>query len=148
MLLQNLPLPSYPRSASGTPDAERPDVRSHALRGNEKAGNFVRMLFSCLFLFFVATVQAAEPTYCQDVRPVLRKNCTACHNTKKIKELDVSGGLALDSYQAVLQGGKQKVVQVGKSGDSPMIQLLITPDTEKRMPLAASPLSEENVALL
>src|SRR5438093_1338788 len=39
-------------------------------------------------------------------------------------------------------------VRVGKSGDSPMIQLLLTPDTEKRMPLAASPVSEESVALL
>jgi WD40 repeat protein len=152
-------LPSFPRSAwERTPrrsasrppcgrDAERPDVRSHAERGNERIA-FCGAFFSCLFVFFVANAPAAEPTYWQDVRPVLRKNCTACHNTKKIKELDVSGGLALDSYQAVLQGSKQKVVQVGNSGESRLIQLLLTPDTEKRMPLAATPLPEESIALL
>jgi WD40 repeat protein len=96
----------------------------------------------------VANAAAAEPTYWQDVRPVLRKNCTACHNTKKIKEVDVSGGLALDSYQAILQGSKHKVVHAGNSGDSPLIQLLVTADTDKRMPLAATPLPEESIALL
>jgi WD40 repeat protein len=100
------------------------------------------------FVSFAVPVCAAEPTYWQDVRPVLRKNCTACHNTKKIKEVDVSGGLALDSYPAILQGSKQKVIQVGNSGDSRLIQLLVTADTEKRMPLAATPLPEESITLL
>jgi Tol biopolymer transport system component len=108
-----------------------------------------RFLLSCLLLWGLSdAASAAEPTYWQDVRPLLRKNCTACHNTKKIKDLDVSGGLALDSYQAVLQGSKQKVVHPGNSGESRLIQLLLTPDTEKRMPLAATPLPEESVALL
>ena len=84
---------------------------------------------------------AAEPTYWQDVRPVLRKNCTACHNTRHLKEVEVSGGLALDSYEAAARNAK--LFQAGKSGDSVLIKLLLTPDTEKRMPLGATPLPEE-----
>jgi WD40 repeat protein len=91
---------------------------------------------------------AAEPTYWRDVRPVLRKNCTACHNAKHVRDLDVSGGLALDTYDAVLKGGKERVIQIGKSAESPLIKAVMTTDTEKRMPLAATPLAPETVALL
>jgi WD40 repeat protein len=91
---------------------------------------------------------AAEPTYWQDVRPVLRKNCTACHNARHVRDVDVSGGLALDSYDAVLKGGKEKVIRVGKSAESPLIQAVLLTDTEKRMPLAAPPLPAETIELL
>jgi WD40 repeat protein len=91
---------------------------------------------------------AAEPTYWRDVRPVLRKNCTACHNAKHVRDLDVSGGLALDTYDAVLKGGKERVIQIGKGAESPLIKAVMTNDSEKRMPLAATPLAPETVALL
>lgn len=102
----------------------------------------------CFFAFFAANLSAAEPTYWQDVRPVLRKYCTACHNARQVKELDVSGGLALDSYEAVLQGAKKPVVQAGQSGASLLVQLVLTADEEKRMPLGAKPLPAEAVAVL
>jgi WD40 repeat protein len=100
------------------------------------------------FLALATVATAAEPTYWQDVRPVLRKNCTACHNARHVRDLDVSGGLALDSYDAVLKGGKQRVVQVGKSADSPLIRLVLATDDEKRMPLAAPALPRETIDLL
>jgi hypothetical protein len=105
-------------------------------------------LFSCLFVFFVANSWSAEPTYWQDVRPVLRKNCAACHNRKSLNEVDVSGGLALDSYEAILKGSKRPVIKPGDSGASLLVQLLLSTDDDKRMPLGADPLSPENVALL
>jgi WD40 repeat protein len=91
---------------------------------------------------------AAEPTYWQDVRPVLRKHCTACHNARHVADIDVSGGLALDSYAAALKGAKAPVIHVGKSADSPLIKLVVTDDEEKRMPLAGKPLPPETIALL
>src|SRR5713226_2821124 len=93
-------------------------------------------------------VSAAEPTYWQDVRPVLRKSCTACHNAKHKGDRDVSGGLALDSYDAVLKGAKEPVIRVGKSADSPLIKAVVTTDADKRMPLAATPLPPEMIDLL
>src|SRR5207249_3882254 len=83
-----------------------------------------------------------------DIRPVLRKNCTVCHSAKNLKELDVSGGLALDSYAAIHKGSKHPVIEPGKSGPSILVQRITTDDDDKRMPLAATPLSPENIALI
>jgi Tol biopolymer transport system component len=99
-------------------------------------------------LALAAAAPAAEPTYWGDVRPVLRKNCTACHNARHLADADVSGGLALDSYEAVLRGAKESVVRVGKSADSRLIRAVTTADSEKRMPLAATPLPPETIDLL
>jgi WD40 repeat protein len=112
---------------------------------------FVLSCFLCVSVplwFNNASAKAAEPTYWQDVRPVLRKNCTACHNAKHVKDLDVSGGLALDSYEAVLKGAKGPVIRLGKSADSLLIKVVLIDDTEKRMPLAANPLTPETIDLL
>jgi WD40 repeat protein len=99
-------------------------------------------------LALATAASAAEPTYWQDVRPVLRKCCTACHNAKHKADRDVSGGLALDSYAAVLKGASEPVIRVGKSADSALIKAVITTDAEKRMPLAATPLPPESIDLL
>lgn len=94
------------------------------------------------------TARAADPTYWQDVRPVLRKHCTVCHSEKNLKEADVSGGLALDTLEAVRKGGKRPVAVPGKAAESKMIQLLRHPKPDRRMPLDAAPLPDDTVALL
>lgn len=92
---------------------------------------------------------AAEPTYWQDVRPLLRKHCTVCHSVRNLKEVEVSGGLALDSLEAVLKGGtKHPVVRTGKGAESELIQLVTSKDAQKRMPLNAPPLDAEAIDLL
>src|SRR4051794_26269606 len=77
--------------------------------------------FSLLLLFPVsasAQSPAPEPTYWQDIRPIFRKHCTACHSTKNLKEIDVSGGLALDNFEATKKGSKRPVVVPGASAKS------------------------------
>lgn len=86
---------------------------------------------------------AADPTYWQDVRPVLRKHCTVCHKASKVADKDVSGGLALDS-----PGAAAKAVVPGKPGESLLMKLVTTADPKKRMPLDADPLPAEAVELL
>ncbi len=106
---------------------------------------------SCLFVFFVdhsPCAQSPDSTYWQDIRPVFRKHCTVCHSAKNLKEPEVSGGLALDSYDAVRKGSKQTVLEPGKSDKSLLVHLLTTSDAKKRMPLDAPPLSKENIALI
>src|SRR2546428_28689 len=76
------------------------------------------------------------------------KNCTACHNRKNQREPDVSGGLALDSYEAVRNGAKEPVVHPGKSSASLLIQRVTANDDDKRMPLGATPLAPETIVLL
>ncbi len=91
---------------------------------------------------------AADPTYWQDVRPILRKHCTVCHSQKNINEPDVSAGLALDSLAGVKKGRKKPVAISGKSSTSLMITILRHPKPSRRMPLDAKPLPDETVALL
>jgi WD40 repeat protein len=71
---------------------------------------------------------------------VLRKHCTACHNARNLKEADVSGGLALDTYEVIRKGGKKL--------DAELLARLVSKDAEKRMPLNAPPLPDETVTLL
>ena len=79
---------------------------------------------------------------------MLRKNCTVCHNKRSLAEVEVSGGLALDTYKGVLAGKGRPLVRPGKSSASLLVQLVATTDTEKRMPLGAKPLPPETIALL
>ncbi|HEX4588339.1 MAG TPA: c-type cytochrome domain-containing protein, partial [Gemmataceae bacterium] len=109
---------------------------------------FTRFLSFVLFVSFVVPSWAAEPTYWTDVRPLLRRNCTVCHSVRTLKEPDVSGGLALDSYAAILKGTKSPVVVAGKPEESELLRRLHLKDTAKRMPLDADPLPDEAIALL
>ena len=103
----------------------------------------------CLLAGAAVPAAAAEPTYWQDVRPLLRKNCTFCHNPKHLDEPEVSGGLALDSLEAIRKGGpKGPVLQPGKGAGSQLVTILRHSDPRRRMPLDADPLPDETVALL
>jgi WD40 repeat protein len=95
-----------------------------------------------------AAAGAPEPTYWKDIRPIFRKYCTACHSAKNVKEIDVSGGLALDSYEAARKGSSHPVIEPGKSDDSRLVRLLVTTNARRRMPLDAPPLPEDKIALV
>src|SRR5262249_13080977 len=72
----------------------------------------------------------------------------ACHSARNLKEVEVSGGLALDSYEAVVGNKGKHVIHRGKSADSALYQRLVTKDEELRMPQGAKALAPEQVALL
>src|SRR5436190_13801809 len=100
-----------------------------------------------LLLATAAVAPAQTPTYWQDVRPALRKYCIACHNARNVKEVDVSGGLALDSYDALMKGAKKSPVQPGKSGDSELVKRVVSKDENVRMPPTDTVVPQETVAL-
>jgi hypothetical protein len=94
------------------------------------------------------TAHGGEPTYWQEIRPVIRKHCTVCHSVRNLREPDISGGLALDSFEALIRSGKKTILVPGKSGDSLLLHVLETKDSEKRMPLGVDPLPAETITLL
>jgi DNA-binding beta-propeller fold protein YncE len=106
------------------------------------------LLCAPFVLFVVNPSPAAEPTYWQDVRPLLRKHCTVCHSVRTIKEVDVSAGLALDSYAAITKDPKKPVVVPGRADASELVKRLHAPDPAKRMPLDADPLPAEVIDVL
>lgn len=90
-----------------------------------------------------ATAGDDAPTYERDIRPLLARRCTVCHSAKKVDEPEISGGLALDSYEAALAGTRaHAVVLPGKAEASELIRRLNDPDEERRMPLQDKPLTE------
>lgn len=92
-----------------------------------------------------AGAQTGDLTYWQDIRPILRKHCIVCHGTSKLRLVEVSGGLALDTYEAALKGAKRPVIVAGKSDKSHLVERLLTKDVAKRMPLETDPLSKEKI---
>ena len=94
---------------------------------------------------------AADPTYWQDVRPLLRRHCVVCHSERKLPELDVSAGLALDKLDNIKKGGKGGKVPVlvpGKPDESLLVTLLTSKDKTRAMPLDADPLSADEIAVI
>jgi WD40 repeat protein len=111
------------------------------------------MRIAVLSSFFIAAVPAVtvaqtDLTYWQDIRPIFRKHCTACHATRHVRKIEVSGGLALDTYDAAMKGAKARVITPGKSAKSLLHELLTTADVKRRMPLDADPLSPDKIALI
>ncbi len=92
-----------------------------------------------------AVAQTADLTYWQDIRPILRKHCIVCHSTSKLRLVEVSAGLALDTFEAAMKGAKRPVIVPGKSDKSHLIELITTAEVTKRMPLETDPLSKEKI---
>jgi len=87
--------------------------------------------------------ELSSPTYERDIRPLFARRCTVCHRGSKRDDLDISGGLALDSYEAVLAGTKrEQVVVPGRSAESELARRLGEADLDRRMPLQDEPLPQ------
>jgi WD40 repeat protein len=99
----------------------------------------------------LSSARAADPTYWQDVRPILRKHCTVCHSERRLDEFDVSSGLALDKPELIRkgsQGGKVPVLVAGKPDESLIVTLLTTKDAKRAMPLDADPIPGADIATI
>src|SRR5947209_8580301 len=92
-----------------------------------------------------AAAGAPAPTYWKDIRPIFRKHCIACHSARNVKEVDVSGGLALDTYEAARKGTTHPVILPGKADESRLVRLLVTRNVQRRMPLDAPPLPADRI---
>jgi hypothetical protein len=110
----------------------------------------ILLLSLCLCVSCDPVFSAPPPTYWKDVRPILRKSCTVCHNPRQLTEKEVSGGLALDTFDKVLRW-KEKgrdLVKRGKAGESTLYRVVVEKDDEKRMPLGSLPLKPEAIAVI
>ncbi|MEJ7638586.1 MAG: DUF1549 domain-containing protein, partial [Singulisphaera sp.] len=78
------------------------------------------------------------------IKPILQDRCVNCHTRGKSK-----GGLSLETREAVLRGGEGgPAVVVGKSEESPLVELVAGVEPDRRMPLKGDPLSTREVGLL
>jgi mono/diheme cytochrome c family protein len=99
-----------------------------------------------LFLPLLAgPVGAAEPVdYLRDVKPILTKNCYACHGAEKQRS-----GLRLDTAASLLRGGNAgPAVVPGKSADSLVVKAVTGSGDVKAMPPKEPRLTPAQVAAL
>jgi len=100
--------------------------------------------FALLWVVTLAALcgQDARHDFEMQVRPVLAKNCWACHRQSAM------GGLRLDSREAILKGGKSGPALVeGKADQSLLIQAITHQHDKLKMPPSGK-LPEADVAVL
>src|SRR5713226_9350340 len=103
--------------------------------------SFSRLL---LCAFFTTALPAATVDFKAQIQPVLNASCVPCHQAAK-----ANGGLALDSPEALAQGGKSgAVVTAGDSSRSLLYQRISATDKSVRMPLGGTALPAETIALI
>jgi uncharacterized membrane protein len=98
------------------------------------------------FFGHAAVVPAADSFYARRIHPILDARCVGCHGESKTQ-----GGLHLDSYDALMRGGKDGAVIVpGNPEKSMLITRVSLPSTDKRfMPAEGRPpLKPEEIAVL
>jgi mono/diheme cytochrome c family protein len=84
---------------------------------------------------------AAEEFFETHIRPILAKNCFACHTDSQL------GGLRVDSRDSLLKGGKSgPAIIPGKPDESLLIKAVTHGDERLKMPMAGQKLSEEQIS--
>jgi len=83
------------------------------------------------------------PEFATDVAPIFQKNCVSCHSSTTHK-----GGLVLDSYEALMKGGKDGRVVAAHDADNSLLMEMITGDVDPQMPLNSAPLPQTDIAVI
>lgn len=83
------------------------------------------------------------PDFDKDVAPIFQKNCAGCHSSSVHK-----GGLVLDSYEAVIKGGRHGQVIVAHDPDASRLMEMIEGKIDPQMPLDSNPLGQRDLSMI
>ena len=90
-----------------------------------------------------AKKEASKITYDEHILPLLRQRCGSCHNAN-----DAKGGLVLDTYTGLMQGGGSgDSVEPGDS-DSSYLFMVISHESEPYMPPKQPKMPEKELVLI
>ena len=95
---------------------------------------------------FSAKAPSSNSFYAHQINPILDANCVSCHGQSK-----TSGGLRLDSYEALMKGGKDGPVIIAGQPDKSLLLIRVTlpPNDKEFMPAEGKPpLHAEEIAYL
>src|SRR5262245_5253439 len=96
-----------------------------------------------IVLLGVPLLASEEPSYTRDVRPILDRTCTPCHQpASKQSDLD------LTSYAAFQGGGRRGAAFVPGSPDQSLVIQFITATVKPAMPLNQPPLAANDIATI
>jgi tricorn protease-like protein len=83
---------------------------------------------------------ASKPSFNDQIVPILQRNCLACHSSAEHK-----GRLVLDSYDALMAGGRHGQVILPHDANGSRIVGMLEGEIDPRMPLNADPLSAKDI---
>ena len=84
-----------------------------------------------------------NPTYVDDITPILRQHCQGCHGNDKQK-----GGLNLATYVEVQKGGGSGTVVTPGNPDKSRLFTLVDHREEPKMPSASQKIPADQIALI
>lgn len=91
-------------------------------------------------------------TFSKDVKRIMAQRCVVCHNATTVKNIGVSGGLALDTFAATMQGvvgtPTRPILVAGKSAESELYKRLILKGGAKLMPKGGPPIPPNEIAIV
>ncbi len=102
--------------------------------------------WSCLRTAQAKTTIPSDSFYAKHIDPVFDANCVACHGESKVK-----GGLRLDSYNSLMNGGNDGVVVLAGNPEKSILlqRVMLPPDHKQFMPAEGKPpLKPEEIGLL
>lgn len=99
---------------------------------------------SRIFSQELAPASTAEIRFVEDVQPILDTHCVECHGASK-----QTSDLRLDLRSAILKGsGNGAVIQIHKSAESRLIEVVAGLDPDYRMPPEGPGLTAEEIGIL
>ncbi|MDA7979140.1 MAG: hypothetical protein MPJ50_10280 [Pirellulales bacterium] len=91
----------------------------------------------------IAQNKAGKVTFEDHITPIFRQHCVVCHEPN-----GKLGGLDLSTYQGTMEGGSSgAVIEPGVASDS-YLYMLITHESEPKMPQNADKLSDADLAVI
>ncbi len=113
-------------------------------RSYNRGDRLALLLMAVALSFRVAPAQTL-PNYEQDVKPIFAAKCYACHAAERSM-----GGIRLDVREGAFGRGdsKEPTIVAGDSAGSQLIRRVTSSEPNMRMPLAAEPLSAQEVNVL
>jgi Planctomycete cytochrome C/WD domain, G-beta repeat len=100
-------------------------------------------LFALMLLPAVASADAKNPTYDDDVLPILKQHCASCHGNDKQKS-----GLNVATLAAIKQGGAGGEVLKAGAPDKSRLYTLTAHTEEPKMPPSGTKIPDAQIAIL
>jgi DNA-binding beta-propeller fold protein YncE len=85
----------------------------------------------------------SNPTYDDDIVPILRQHCNGCHNAEKQR-----GGLDITSYAALKAGGSSGEVMIPGNPDKSRLYTLTAHTEEPKMPPNSNKIDQAKIDLI
>src|SRR5262245_50042887 len=108
-----------------------------------RSTRFLAPVIALLAAVGPAAADPKNPTYTDDVTPILRQHCAGCHGTDKQR-----GGLNVATFASTMQGGSSGAVVVPGDPDKSRLFTLAAHKEEPKMPPKSDRIPDAQLATI